>query len=332
MSRKPRVAINGFGRIGRSVLRAGYGKVDFVGVNHLMGNKAAAHLLKWDSVHGKADFAVQSNDNEIIAGNDSIKTSHTRDPKEIPFAEWEADVVFDCTGAFKTKEQLNQYSQAGVNKVLVSAPAPGADLTIVYGVNHKQYDPSKHHVVSNASCTTNCLAPLAQSLNAAFGIEKALMTTVHSYTNDQCVLDGNHKDLRRSRTAGVSMIPTTTGAAKTVGKILPELDGKIDGLAVRVPTPNVSLVDLTWITKKTCTADEVKAVLKEDSQNLFKGIMAYEEEPLVSVDFMSRSESSIIDAATISVMGGNMIKVLAWYDNEMGFSSRMIDFVNYISS
>ena len=254
-----------------------------------------------------------------------------KNPAEIPWKQWGADVVLECTGAFKGKEDFMKHIQGGAKRVLVSAPADGVDLTVVYGINHSSYDPSKHQILSNASCTTNCLAPVAKVLHEAFGIESGLMTTVHSYTNDQQVLDAGHKDLRRARAAALSMIPTTTGAAKAVGLVLPELKGKIDGVSVRVPTPNVSLVDLVFRSVKPVSVDSVNEALKKASEGSLKGVLAVETDPLVSVDFNGNTHSSIVDLSTTMAMGSNMAKVFSWYDNEMGFSTRMIDVVRFMS-
>ncbi len=330
-----RVGINGFGRIGRILFRAAFeskydNQIEIVGINGLMDANSMAHLLKYDSSHGRFKGDVQVKGETLVVNGKEVKLSHTRNPEEIPWAAWEVDSVLECTGAFKNKEDFEKHISVGAKKVLVSAPAPGADETIVYGINHENYDPKKHTVLSNASCTTNCLAPVAKVLNDSFGIEHGMMTTVHSYTNDQKVLDAGHKDLRRARAAGVSMIPTSTGAAKAVGKVLPDLNGKIDGLAIRVPTPNVSLVDFVFQSKKEITVDAINAAFKSASEGPFKGILAYEEDPLVSVDYMGNPNSSIVDVANTMVMGKNLGKVFSWYDNEMGFSHRMIDLSLYV--
>lgn len=328
---KLKVGINGFGRIGLQALRLGIEELDIVAVNGISSGEEMAHLAKYDSVHGVWQADVKGTKSEFSVNGKNIHISSERDPSKIPWKELGVDVVLDCTGAFKTKEEFERHIKAGAKKVMVSAPAPGADFTLVYGVNHHQYDPSKHNIVSNASCTTNCLAPLAKVLNDNFGIVKGLMTTVHSYTNDQRILDGNHKDLRRARAAAVSMIPTTTGAAKTVGKILPELAGKIDGFSVRVPTPNVSLVDFTFESAKSTSIEEINAVLTQASQSEdLKGILEVETAPLVSVDFNGRTASSMVDLPSTMVISGNLVKVLSWYDNEVGFSQRMIDMCKYM--
>lgn len=322
---KIRVGINGFGRIGRLAFRAGFDQVEFVGINNLGDVKGAAHLLKYDSTHGRYDKSVSHDEKNLIVDGRKIPMTAIKNPAEIPWKEWGADIVFECTGAFKGKEDFVKHIQAGAKKVLVSAPADGADLTVVYGINHNQYDPSKHQVVSNASCTTNCLAPLAKVLHEAFGIETGMMTTIHSYTNDQQVLDAGHKDLRRARAAGLSMIPTTTGAAKAVGLVLPELKGKIDGVSVRVPTPNVSLVDLVFRSVKPVTVDSINETLKKAAETTMRGVLAVESDPLVSVDYNGVTYSSVVDLPSTMVMGTHMAKVYSWYDNEMGFSYRMID-------
>ena len=327
-----RVGINGFGRIGRTVFRAGFDDLEIVGVNALMSHQVSSHLLKWDSVLGTYDKSVST---VGAAGfqveGKSIKLFRDENPENIPWGDWGVDVVFECTGAFKKREDIKKHFKAGAKKVLVSAPAEGADFTVVYGVNHKGVT-SEHKILSNASCTTNCLAPLAKVLHESVGIEQGLMTTIHSYTNDQRVLDGVHEDLRRARAAAESMIPTTTGAAKTVGKILPELEGRIDGFSVRVPTPNVSLVDFTFTAKKSASEKDINQILTEASKSEeMSGILAVAEAPLVSRDFMGRSESSIVDLLSTMVVGMKMIKVVAWYDNEFGFSKRMIDLAKYWS-
>lgn len=326
--KKVRVGINGFGRIGRLVFRAGFEHVEFVGINNLSDVKGAAHLLKYDSTHGRYNKSVSHDEKNLIVDGKKIPMFSSKDPAGIPWKDVDCDIVMECTGAFKTKEDFMKHIQGGAKRVLVSAPADGVDLTAVYGINHDKYDPSKHYVVSNASCTTNCLAPIAKVMNDVFGIEHGLVTTIHSYTNDQQVLDAPHKDLRRARAAALSMIPTTTGAAKAVGLVMPELKGKIDGFSIRVPTPNVSLVDLVFRSVKPVTVEAVNEALTKASQTNLKGVLAVENDPLVSVDFNGNPFSSIADLSTTMAIGGNMAKVFSWYDNEMGFSNRMIDMAN----
>lgn len=326
---KLRVGINGLGRIGQMVLRQGFEDFDIVGVNCMMTPEGAAHVLKWDSVHGKLPYKIEAQNGGLVIDGKSVRMFSDRNPENLPWGDWGVDLVFECTGAFKKREDLEKHFRAGAKKIMVSAPAPGADFTVVYGVNHEQVDKESHKIVSNASCTTNCLAPIVKVLNEKVGIEKGLMTTVHSYTNDQRILDGVHKDLRRGRAAAMSMIPTTTGAAKTVGKILPELEGKIDGFAVRVPTPNVSLVDFTFQAKKDTSRSEINEILESASKGDYKGIISYETEPLVSCDFVGRRESSMVDSDSTMVMGTDMVKVVSWYDNEAGFSRRMVDLAKY---
>jgi glyceraldehyde 3-phosphate dehydrogenase len=328
---KLKVGINGFGRIGRILFRAGFDKLDIVGINDCGGAETAAHLLKYDSSHGVYNKAVEAGDGFISVDGKKIPVSGTRKPEEIPWKEWGVDIVLECTGAFKKKEDLERhFKNSDVKRVLVSAPAPGADFTVVYGINHEQYNPDSHKILSNASCTTNCLAPLAKTIHEEFGIASGMMTTVHSYTNDQRILDAGHSDLRRARAAAVSMIPTTTGAAVAVTKVLPELEGKIDGTSVRVPTPNVSLVDFVVQTEKEASVESVNAALTKASEGKLKGVLAVEKAPLVSCDFMSNPNSSIVDLSCTMSVGKNMIKVLSWYDNEAGFSHRMIDLALYM--
>lgn len=323
---KLRVGINGFGRIGRVLFRAGFEHLDIVGINSLDDIHGDAHLLKYDSSHGVFKGDVSTEGHSLVVNGKKIHVTKTRNPAEIPWKDWGVDLVLECTGAFKEKAEFMQHISAGAKKVLVSGPAEkGADLTMVYGINHESYDPYKHMVVSNASCTTNCLAPLAKVLNDTFGIEHGTMMTIHSYTNDQKILDAPHKDLRRARAAAVSMIPTTTGAAKNVGLVLPELKGRIDGISVRVPTPNVSLVDFTFTAKKDVTKESVNEALIAASQGALKGVLAVESNELVSVDFNGSTYSSIVDLASTMVVGPRMVKVLSWYDNETGFSNRMVD-------
>jgi glyceraldehyde 3-phosphate dehydrogenase len=329
---KIKVGINGFGRIGRVFFREGFEKLDIVGINSLDSVEGIAHLLKYDSSHGIFNADVSHEDGALIVNGKKIPVSNTKDPAQIPWAKWGAEIVMECTGALKGKEDYQKHIAAGAKKVMVSAPADGVDLTVVYGINHTQYNPAQHTFLSNASCTTNCLAPLAKVLNESFGIESGTMMTIHSYTNDQRILDASHKDLRRARTAGVSMIPTTTGAAKAVGMVLPELKGKIDGLSVRVPTPNVSLVDFTFLSKKNTTPNEVNEALRAAARGSLKGVLAVEEKELVSIDYNGNKFSSIVDAKTTMVVNGNTVKVLSWYDNECGFSNRMVDMALYMGS
>jgi glyceraldehyde 3-phosphate dehydrogenase len=325
-----RVGINGFGRIGRILFRAGVEQLDIVGINDMTDPKTLAHMLKYDSTHGKFSGEVSATDDALIVNGKRIPISKSKDPAQIPWKSWEVDVVLECTGAFKTKEDFQKHITAGAKKVIVSAPAEGADFTVVMGVNHEEYNPAQHAIVSNASCTTNCLAPVAKVLQDNFGIEKGLMTTIHSYTNDQRILDAVHKDLRRARSAAVSMIPTTTGAAKTVGKVIPALRGKIDGTSVRVPTPNVSLVDFVCTTTKPVTVASVNAALTAAADGPLKGILQCETDELVSSDFNGNPHSSIVDIPSTMALGENMLKVFAWYDNEVGFSYRMVDLALYM--
>jgi glyceraldehyde 3-phosphate dehydrogenase (phosphorylating) len=322
-----RLAINGFGRIGRAVLRFAVKEkgIEIVAINDLTDAKTLAHLFKYDSVHGVFPGKVDFTDNELIVNGKSIKIIAEKDPALLPWKKEKIDVVLESTGRFTARDKAELHIKAGAKKVIISAPATGEDITVVMGVNSHLYDPKKHHIVSNASCTTNCLAPVAMVLHESFGIEKGLVTTVHSYTNDQSILDLPHKDLRRARAAAMSMIPTSTGAAKAVSLVLPELKGKLDGLAVRVPTPNVSVVDLVATLKKKADVDKVNAALKKASRGALKGILGFCEEPLVSIDFNGNPLSSIVDAGCTKVIEGNMVKVLSWYDNESGFSQRVVD-------
>jgi len=328
---KVRVGINGFGRIGRVLFRAGFEDLEIVGINSLDSLDGVAHLLKYDSSHGIFEGEVKHDEKNLIVNGKKIPVTATRNPAEIPWKDLGCDLVLECTGAFKKKDEFMMHLKAGAKRVMVSAPADGADKTIVYGVNHESYDASKDFVVSNASCTTNCLAPLAKVLHETFGIVNGTMMTIHSYTNDQRILDAPHKDLRRARSAAVSMIPTSTGAAKAVGLVLPELKGKIDGMSVRVPTPNVSLVDFTFNSQKDMTVDSINAALTAASNGALKGVLAVEEKELVSIDYNGNPYSSIVDLATTMVVGGKTAKVLAWYDNETGFSNRMVDLAKYMA-
>lgn len=328
-----KIGINGFGRIGRFVVRAAINdaNIDFVGINDLFDTKTMAHLLKYDSVFGRANFSVEAEANALIINGKKIPVTSEKDPTKLPWGEYGASVVFECTGQFANRAAAAQHLQGGAKKVIVSAPAKEADLTCCYGVNHTAYNASKHDVISNASCTTNCLAPVAKVLHETFGIESGLMTTIHSYTNDQRLMDSPHKDLRRARSAALSQIPTTTGAARAVGLVLPELKGKLDGIAIRVPTPNVSCLDLTASLTKSATAEEVNSALKKAAEGELKGTLRFCEEPLVSIDFLDDHHSSIVDAGSTNAIG-NLVKVLAWYDNEAGFSYRMLDVAKYVGS
>jgi glyceraldehyde 3-phosphate dehydrogenase len=328
-----KIGINGFGRIGRNMLRAAAGdpNLEFVAVNDITDAKTLAHLLKYDSILGRYKGEVSATDDSIIVDGKAIKVLAVKDPGELPWKALGVDVVIESTGKFtKRPDVMKHVEKGGARKVIVSAPATDPDLTIVLGVNEKAYDPAKHHMLSNASCTTNCLAPVAKVLHETFGIEKAFMTTIHSYTNDQKILDAPHKDLRRARAAAVSQIPTTTGAAKAVGLVLPELKGKFDGISIRVPTPNVSLVDLVALLKKPATDKDVNAAFQAAAAGSLKGILGYTDEPLVSVDFMSNPHSGIVDGLSTKVLGDNFVKVLAWYDNEWGYSCRLVDLVRFI--
>jgi glyceraldehyde 3-phosphate dehydrogenase len=328
-----KVGINGFGRIGRNFYRASYqdSDIEIVAVNDLADAKTLAHLLKYDSVLGIFDADVQTSENAIIIDGKETKVLIEREPSNLPWSDMGVTVVVESTGLFRKRpDVLKHIESGGARKVLISAPATDPDVTLVLGVNDEMYDPDSHHIISNASCTTNCLAPPTKVLHETFGIEKAFMTTIHAYTNDQRILDFPHKDLRRARAAAVSQIPTTTGAAKAVGIVLPELKGKIDGIAIRVPTPNVSVVDLVALMKKDITADDVNAAFKEAAEGKMKGILQYCEEPLVSIDFVSNPHSSIVDSLFTRVTDGNLVKVLAWYDNEWGYSCRLKDLVKFV--
>ena len=330
LATKLKVGINGFGRIGRVFFRAGFEKLDIVGINDLTDAATLAHLLKYDSTHGTFPFDVKAEGNTIIVNGKAIPVSATKNPAEIPWKNWGAEVIAECTGAFKKKEDFLKHLDGGAKRVIVSAPADGIDTMLVYGVNHESYSPDRHKILSNASCTTNCLTPVVKVLHDKFQILQGLMTTVHSYTNDQNILDAPHKDLRRARSAALSMIPTTTGAAKAVGKVLPELAGKIDGTSIRVPTPNVSLVDFVATTAKPVTAESVNAALKEAANTYLKGVLRCEENELVSHDFNGDTASSIVDLPCTMVSGTNLVKVFSWYDNEVGFSNRMVDLALYM--
>jgi glyceraldehyde 3-phosphate dehydrogenase len=327
-----KVGINGFGRIGRNIMRAALSdkNLDFVAVNDLTDAKTLAHLLKYDSVLGNLDRAIQATADAISVDGDEFKVLSAKDPAQLPWKDLGVDVVFECTGRFTKRDDAAKHLAAGAKKVIITAPATNPDVTLVLGVNDDAYDKATHHIISNASCTTNCLAPLAKVIHESFGITKAWMTTVHAYTNDQNLLDLPHKDLRRARAAAMSIIPTTTGAAKAVGEVLPELKGKLDGISMRVPTPNVSVVDLVALVATKTTTDGVNGALKAAADGPMKGILQFEEEPLVSIDFRRNAHSSIIDAAYTKVMDGDFVKVLAWYDNEWGYSSRCVDLLKRV--
>jgi glyceraldehyde 3-phosphate dehydrogenase len=322
-----RVGINGFGRIGRNIMRAALGdkNIDFVAINDLTSAHTLAHLLKYDSVLGNLHARVEAKEDTIADDGDEYKVPHHRDPAQLPWKDLGVDVVFESTGLFTNRDAAAKHLAAGAKKVVITAPAKGPDFSVVLGVNDELYDPAKHHIISNASCTTNCLAPLAKVLHQTFGIKKGWMTTIHSYTNDQQLLDLPHKDLRRARAAALSMIPTTTGAAVAVGEVLPELKGKLDGISMRVPTPNVSCVDLAAVMNRTITAQEVNAALQAAADGPLKGILACSNEELVSIDFKGNPHSSIIDMPYTKVMEGDFLKILSWYDNEWGYSNRCVD-------
>jgi glyceraldehyde 3-phosphate dehydrogenase len=322
-----KVGINGFGRIGRNIMRAAlaHHDVDVVAVNDITDTATLAHLLKYDSILGNLTVPVSASGDCIKVGSDQFKVLAQKDPAQLPWKDLGVEVVFESTGKFTKREDAAKHIAAGAKKVIITAPATGPDVTVVLGVNDGDYDKSKHQIISNASCTTNCLAPLAKVVHDSFGIRKAWMTTVHAYTNDQNLLDLPHKDLRRARAAAMSIIPTTTGAAKAVGEVMPALKGKIDGIAMRVPTPNVSVVDLVAVVDRKTTAEDVNKALKAAADGPLKGIMQFVTEPLVSIDFRGNPHSSIVDAAYTKVMDGDFVKVMAWYDNEWGYSSRCVD-------
>lgn len=328
-----KVGINGFGRIGRNVLRASLGDngINFVAVNDLTDTKTLAHLLKYDSVMGNLEQEISHTENSITVDGDEFRVFSERDPAQIPWGEVGAEIVIESTGLFRDKATAGKHLRDSVKKVIISAPGKDPDATIVLGVNEDVYDAETDNIISNASCTTNCLAPVAKVIHENFGIKNAMMTTIHSYTNDQSLLDLPHKDLRRARAASLSMIPTSTGAAKAVALVIPELEGKFDGISVRVPTPNVSLVDVVINVEKDTTVEEVNKVLKDAANGAMKGILGFSEEPLVSMDYKGNSHSSIIDADNTSVMDGKMIKLLSWYDNEWGYSCRVRDLVKFIA-
>ncbi len=329
-----RIGINGFGRIGRNVLRASLGDpaLEFVAINDLTDAKTLAYLLKYDSVHGTLDASVEAKENQIIVDGKPIRVLAVKDPKELPWKELNVDVVIESTGRFTDRESAGKHLSAGAKQVIISAPASDPDVTIVLGVNDGNFDPRTHHIISNASCTTNCLAPVAKVLLENFGIKHGVMTTIHSYTNDQQLLDLPHKDLRRARAAGMSMIPTSTGAAKALHLVIPQLKGKLDGLAIRVPTPNVSLVDLTVETEKDCTIAEVNAAFKKAAEGPLKNILLYSEDPIVSIDKKGDPHSATLDAPLTNVIDKRMVKVTAWYDNEWGYSCRVRDLIKFTAA
>ena len=329
-----RVGINGFGRIGRNFFRASLGDPDIhvTGINDLTDSKTLSHLLAFDSVHGRFQGTVEAGDDHLLIDNQHIKVFAERDPKELPWKALGVDVVIESTGRFTDREGASRHLSAGAPRVVISAPGKDADLTIVLGVNEHSYDPASHHVISNASCTTNCLAAVAKVLLENFGIDHGYMTTIHSYTNDQQLLDLPHKDLRRARSAGLSMIPTSTGAAKALHLVIPELKGKLDGIAIRVPTPNVSLIDLGVKTERDCDAAEVNAVFAKAAEGPLKGLLGYSEAPIVSVDLNGSSYSAVVDSPLTTVMNRRFVKVFAWYDNEWGYSCRLRDLVKFLAS
>jgi len=327
-----KVGINGFGRIGRNIMRAALGSkdLDFVAVNDLTNAATLAHLLKYDSILGNLHGSISAQGDRISVDGDEFQVLSVKDPAQLPWKDLGVDVVFESTGLFTDRDSAAKHLAAGAKKVIITAPAKKPDFSVVLGVNEGKYDPKAHQIISNASCTTNCLAPLAKVLHESFGIKKGWMTTVHSYTNDQQLLDLPHKDLRRARAAALSIIPTTTGAASAVGEVMPDLKGKLDGISIRVPTPNVSVVDLAAVLDKKATAEEVNGAFRTAANGPLKGIMEYVEAPLVSIDFRGNPHSSIIDAPYTKVMDGDFVKVLAWYDNEWGYSSRCVDLLRYI--
>ncbi|WP_221566852.1 type I glyceraldehyde-3-phosphate dehydrogenase [Alkalihalobacillus sp. TS-13] len=329
-----KIGINGFGRIGRNVFRAALknNDVEVVAVNDLTDAEMLAHLLQYDTVHGTLDAKVEVNGENLVVDGKEVKVLSERDPAQLGWGDLGVEIVVESTGRFTQRDDAAKHLEAGAKKVIISAPAKNEDITVVLGVNEDKYDAASHNVISNASCTTNCLAPLAKVLNDKFGIKRGMMTTVHSYTNDQQILDLPHKDYRRARAASENIIPTTTGAAKAVSLVLPELEGKLNGMAMRVPTPNVSLVDLVAELDKDVTVDEVNAALKEAAESNLKGILGYSEEPLVSRDYNGSPDSSTIDALSTMVMEGNMVKAISWYDNESGYSHRVVDLAAFIAS
>ena len=329
-----KVGINGFGRIGRNIFRAAMNdsEIDLVAVNDITDSECLAYLLKYDSSLGNLDAEVSCKPDALVVNGKEIKVLSERDPADLPWGDLGIEIVVESTGLFRDKESASKHLSAGAKKVIISAPAKGEDITIVLGVNEKKYNKDEHHIISNASCTTNCLAPVAKVLMDSFGVERGLMTTIHSYTSDQKLLDGPHKDLRRARAAALSMIPTTTGAAAATGLVLPELLGKLDGMAIRVPTPNVSLVDLVAKLETEASVEDINSAMKEASEGSLKGILAYSTEPLVSIDFNGNPNSSIFDSLATMALEGGLVKVLSWYDNEWGYSNRVKDLIKYIVS
>ena len=331
-----KVGINGFGRIGRNVVRAakklGSTDLDFVAVNDLTDTKTLAHLMNYDSVHGRFDGSVEAREGALVVNGDTMKVLSEKDPAKLPWKELGVDIVLESTGRFTDRDQAALHLAAGARKVVISAPAKKEDVTIVYGVNHDKYAPAAHHVISNASCTTNCLVPVVKVILERFGFVHGFMTTIHSYTNDQQILDLPHKDLRRARAAAVSIIPTSTGAAKATGLVLPEVKGKIDGVSLRVPTPDVSVVALSVEVKRSTTAEEVNAAFREYAAGAMKGVLAVSDEPLVSVDYIGNIASSTVDLLSTNVVDGTLVNVTSWYDNEMGYSARCVDLMSYIGA
>jgi len=329
-----KIAINGFGRIGRNILRSalqdGMGDLDLVAINDLTDAKTLAHLFKYDSVHGKFDGEVDVEGNDLVIDGERFTVLSERDPANLPWADLDVDIVFEATGLFRKRPDAQKHLDAGAKKVIITAPAVDPDITLVLGVNDDQYDPATQNIISNASCTTTCVAPVVKVLVDEFGFKNGLMTTVHSYTNDQSILDLPHKDLRRARAAAVSIIPTSTGAAKATGLVIPAVKGKIDGMAMRVPTPNVSIVDLVATVERSTTVEEVNAALRAASEGALAGILGFEESPLVSIDYVGDPRSSIVDALSTAVVEGTLVKVISWYDNEWGYSSRCVDLARRI--
>jgi len=328
-----RIGINGFGRIGRNIMRAAmpYDDIDIVAVNDLTDAATLAHLLKYDSILGNLKADIAASGDRITVDGDQFQVLATKDPSQLPWKDLGVDIVFESTGKFTKRDDAAKHVAAGAKRVVITAPAKNPDVTVVLGVNEGAYDPAKHHIVSNASCTTNCLAPVAKILHDAFGLKKGWMTTVHSYTNDQQLLDLPHKDLRRARAAALSMIPTTTGAASALGEVLPALKGKLDGLSVRVPTPNVSLIDVSVLVEKKTSAEEINATFEKAATGAYKNIVEYVSAPLVSIDFRGNPHSAMFDAPLTKVIDGDFVKVIAWYDNEWGYSSRCVDLVRYMA-